>query len=213
MSKRATWRLSRFLGEEHGASMVEFSVIAGFYLAIVGGLIDFANGFYQWNSATKALQQGARLAAVSDPVASDLASMTGLEGSALAGDPFPDFIRVCSGAARSCSGGTFSQQALETIVYGRNRTSCTTLGAGQTPAMCHVFGRIRPENVVITYQSSGLGFAGRPGGPVPTITVELTGLTFEFAFLNGVMGFNPIPMPSMKTTATGEDMRTTWSAS
>jgi Flp pilus assembly protein TadG len=46
VSKSATWRLSRFLGEERGASMVEFSVIAGFYLAIVGGLIDFTHGFY-----------------------------------------------------------------------------------------------------------------------------------------------------------------------
>lgn len=193
--------------------MVEFSITAALYFAIVGGLIDFTNGFYQWNSATKALQQGARLAAISDPVASDLASMTGLEEGAQAGDPFPDYIRVCSGATRACSGGTFDQKALETIVYGRGRTSCAPAGTSQPPAMCNVFKKIRPENVVVTYQHTGLGFAGRPGGPVPTITVELTGLTFEFAFLNGLMGFQPIPMPPMKTTATGEDLRTTWSSS
>jgi hypothetical protein len=98
---------------------------------------------------------------------------------------------------------------MNTIVYGNpNQTTCGTVGNGTRLAMCHVYGRIRPQNVKITYEQTGLGFAGRPGGPVPTITLELTGLQFEFVFLNGLMGFGPITMPAMKTTATGEDMNT-----
>ena len=42
---------------------------------------------------------------------------------------------------------------------------------------------------------------------MPTITVELTGLTFDFVFLSSLLG--SITMPAMKTTATGEDLSTT----
>jgi Flp pilus assembly protein TadG len=191
---------------ERGASMVEFSIIASLFFMLLGGLIDFSYAFYQWNSATKALQQGARLAATSDPVDSSLKNWQGMDGGAAPGDPFPAFTRTCSGASGSCSGGTYSSTAMNTIVYGRGQTSCGAVGADQTPGMCDVFSRVQPQNVIVTYQQTGLGFAGRPGGPVPTITVELTGLTFNYVFLGGLFG--PITMPPMRTTETGEDMCT-----
>jgi hypothetical protein len=200
--------------DRRGASMVEFAIIAFLLFVLTGGLVDFALGFYQWNSASKALQQGARLAAVSDPVDATLAGWDGLDVSGtVPGGEFPAFTRVCSGASQSCSGGTYSVTAMNTLVYGRGQNTCGVVGADRTPAMCDIFGRITPANVIVTYQQTGLGFAGRPGGPVPTITVEITNLTFEFAFLNGLMGFAPITMPAMKTTATGEDLTTTWTGS
>jgi hypothetical protein len=73
-------------------------------------------------------------------------------------------------------------------------------------SMCDVFYRVQPANVTVTYMYSGLGFAGRIGGPVPTITVELQGLNFQFFFLGGLMGFNNIAIPTMRTTITGEDL-------
>lgn len=199
--------LRRLARNERGASMVEFSIIAFLFFTLVGGLIDFSYAFYQWNSATKALQQGARLAATSDPVDSSLKNWNGISGTIAFGDPFPAFTRVCSGASGSCSGGTYSAAAMNTIVYGRGQTSCGAVGADQTPAMCDVFGRVQPQNVIVTYEQTGLGYAGRPG-PVPTITVELTGLTFDFIFLNGLLPFGPINLPPVKTTETGEDMCT-----
>ena len=98
---------------------------------------------------------------------------------------------------------------MNTLVYGRGQTTCGTIGADRYPAMCDVFPRIRPENVIVTYRHTGLGFAGRPGGPVPTITVELTGLTYNYSFLAGLLGLGPVTMPPMRTTATGEDLATT----
>jgi hypothetical protein len=205
-------QLRHFGRDLRGASMVEFSIIAFLLLVLIGGLVDFLIGYYQWNSASKALQQGVRLASVSDPVDSSLKNWDGLDVSGtVPGGPFPIFTRVCSGASQSCSGGTYSSVAMNTIVYGRGQNACGAIGADKTPAICDVFRRVQPANIIITYQQTGLGFAGRPGGPVPTVTVELTGLTFDFVFLNGLMGFAPINMPSMKTTATGEDLSTDWS--
>jgi Flp pilus assembly protein TadG len=199
-----------FLRDAAGAALIEFTIIALALLLITGGIIDLSVAFFQWNAATKALQQGVRLASVSDPVSSDLKTMTGMEGGASAGDPFPAFTRVCSGASGSCSnGGIYSVAAMRTLVYGRGETACGTVLTSQLAGMCDVFWRIAPTNVIVSYQHTGLGFAGRPGGPVPTITVELTGLTFALPFLNGVLGLSPITMPPMRTSATGEDLSTT----
>ena len=38
--------------------------------------------------------------------------------------------------------------------------------------MCQIFSRIKPENVVVEYVHTGLGYAGRPGGPIPTIRLQ-----------------------------------------
>jgi Flp pilus assembly pilin Flp len=201
--------LTRLGRDQSGAAMVEFTIVVFFFLVLTGGVVEFALGWYQWNSASKALQQGVRLASVSDPVASDLTNMTGLEGSAVPGDPMPPFLRVCNGATQTCSnGGTYSASAMNTIVYGRGQNTCGTIGPDGFAGMCDIFGRIQPQNVIITYQYTGLGFAGRPGGPVPTITVELTGLTYNYAFLSGLLGFGPVTLPPMRTTAVGEDLAT-----
>jgi hypothetical protein len=78
--------------------------------------------------------------------------------------------------------------------------------------MCNYFPNIRAQNVVLRYQHTGLGYAGRPpgpghtGAPVPTITVSLTGLSYNFVFLSSLMGFVGAPVPALATTVTGEDL-------
>src|SRR5436190_6715454 len=202
-------RLTRLVSDNGGSSLVEFTLIVSLLIIVTGGIVDFTFALYEWSCATKAVQQGARLAAVSDPVSSDLKTLTGLEGGALPGDPFPAFTRVCNGSTSSCSGGTYDGTAMNTLVYGRGQTSCGSLGADQFAGMCDVYGKILPANVIVTYRQSGLGFAGRPGGPVPTITVQLTGLTYNLVFLGTLLGGAQISMPALSATVTGEDMRTT----
>jgi len=202
-------RLTRLVSDNGGSSLVEFTLIVSLLIIVTGGIVDFTFALYEWSCATKAVQQGARLAAVSDPLSSDLKTLTGLEGGALPGDTFPAFTRVCSGSTSSCSGGTYDGSAMNTLVYGRGQTSCGSLGADQFAGMCDVYGKILPANVIVTYRQSGLGFAGRPGGPVPTITVQLTGLTYNLVFLGTLLGGAQISMPALSATVTGEDMRTT----
>jgi Flp pilus assembly pilin Flp len=62
--------LNHFLRDQRGAVMVEVTIMLSLTLVLVLGAIDFLLLFYQWNAAAKAVQMGARLAAVSDPVAS-----------------------------------------------------------------------------------------------------------------------------------------------
>jgi hypothetical protein len=186
--------------DTRGTAMIEFSLVIGLLLLLTLGMVDFSFAFAQWNSVSKSAQMLARLAAVSDPVSSDLQTLTGLEGGALPGDPMPTFERICRGATATCTGGTYDAAAMNDLVSRAHMDS--------------MFPQITATNVTIMYTYTGLGFAGRPGaagragGPVPTITVELSGLNFSFFFLNGLLGFGQIPIPPMTTTVTGEDLST-----
>jgi len=204
-------RVSRALAADRsGATAVEFGLVGGILFVLIFALVDFSHGYHQYSSATKALQVGARLAAVSDPVASDLRALTGLDDGA-AGGAMPYFERRCSGAASSCSQGAFDQAAFDTILYGRGNSACPATPQANPP-MCRLFPRLRPRHLEIDYVHTGLGFAGRPGpagragGPVPTITVRLTNLTFDFLVLNRLLGFPAISMAGLSATATGEDL-------
>ena len=196
---------ARMLADLSGATTVEFGLVSGLLFLILFAITDFGFAFWQWSSATKALQLGVRLASVSDPVSSDLKTMTGLSSTVFDGDPMPAYQRVCSGASKSCSGGTFDQAALNTLVYGRGNASCPTATQSFAP-MCQIFSRIKPENVVVEYVHTGLGYAGRPGGPIPTIRLSLTGLSYEFISLNGLLGLPAISMSGLVATATAEDL-------
>lgn len=204
-----------------GASAVELALVMPLLLFITFALIEGTFALWQYNGASKATQLGGRLAAVSDPVWTELTSMTGLEGGAAIGDDFPDYLIECSGAAQTCTattappggiGLTYNSTAMDALVYGRGgTTTCGTVGVDQFMGMCDVFDRIRPANVTIEYEDSGLGFAGRPVGPVPQITVRLTGLTYDFIALPALGAFFGLnisswTLPDFEVTMTGEDM-------
>jgi hypothetical protein len=196
----------RFWRDETGAAFLEFTVTLPVFFLLLFGTVEMGLLFFQWNVATKAVQLGARLAAVSDPVSSDLLNMTGLNQTGrLPGDQMPDFDRICDGASATCTSGTYDAAAMSTLVYGRGDNACNSTGSDL--GMCDIYGEIRPENVVVRYQYTGLGYAGRPGGPVPTITVSLQNIDFDFIALDGLLGFRPIPIPGLRTTITGEDLR------
>src|SRR5687767_3811373 len=80
-----------------GAVAVEFGLLCSVLIAMLLGMMEFGAAYWQWNQATKALQLGVRLAAVSDPVSSDLATFTGVSTTIEEGDPMPYFQRICSG--------------------------------------------------------------------------------------------------------------------
>ena len=116
------------------------------------------------------------------------------------------------------SGYTFSTTAMDTLLYGRDASKPTPVKlcgdrTSSYPGMCDIFDRIGFENVRISYEHTGMGYIARPGGLVPTITLEIVGLNFEFIFIDDVIRiFNralpeQIAIPGLKTTISAEDMR------
>ena len=226
------------LQDTSGAVMVEFTAALTVFFLLLFGSVEFANAFYQWNAATKAVQWGARVAAVSDPIyvatpADFTASVSGLN----AGDALPSsataasnaYDITCNGSLNTCvcvglicpAMGAPKTAAFQRIVYGAaGRTTCVASTSERDIGMCHMFDRITLDKVIVRYQFTGLGYAGRPGGPVPTITVSLGGTTplqFEFILIGGLMKIGNaafpdfIDLPSFATTVTGEDLTATGS--
>src|SRR6266550_6433175 len=91
----------RFTRDSEGGVLVEATIMITMMFVFVFGAVDFLFAFYQWNAATKAVQLGARLAAVSSPVADGLSNLSTavLGGSVQPGDPMPAnaFTVTCTG--------------------------------------------------------------------------------------------------------------------
>ncbi|MER8918175.1 pilus assembly protein [Mesorhizobium sp. M0761] len=196
--------------------MVEITIVSTLLFTLVLGFVDFGYALYQWNAATKAVQVGARLASISDPVVSNLtaAAPTSVPGAPVRAGIYGPFVCSYTGTTGACSnGGAFDAAAFSRIFRGDTANTandvCPALAANQRPGMCHFFPGLLRSNVVITYSATGLGFQTRLGGPVPTISVSLQNRSFQFFFLNGLMGFADINMPSMLSTVTGEDLKST----
>jgi Flp pilus assembly pilin Flp len=207
--------LNHFLRDQRGAVMVEVTIMLSITLVLVLGAIDFLLLFYQWNAAAKAVQIGARLAAISHPVASGLNDLSHavVSVSVPPGAAMPKFIVTCDGgtatcicnSVRACPGG-YDRAAMNAIVFGRGSSSCSDAKSADQVGMCDIFPRITPANVKIVYTQTGLGYAGRPGGPMPTITASIQDLPFQFYFLGGLIGFRNLQIPASTTSITAGDL-------
>jgi hypothetical protein len=200
--------------DQDAAVFAEFAFLLPVIVLIVFGSVDFLYAFYQWNAAAKAVELGVRIAAVSDPVMPGLNQLSSraLQNGAMPGAPMPSFTVTCRDGGCRCTGAcpgllenTFDTAAINRIVFGRAKSACGRPAAGAAAGMCEVLPSIRPENVVVKYQQTGLGYAGRPGGPVPTVEVSLEDMQFHFFFLNSLLGIH-IVMPRVSATMTAEDL-------
>jgi hypothetical protein len=201
----------RLARDQTGTTTIEFTIVALLFFMLTFGLVDFGYLFMQYNSAAKAAQVGARMAAVSDPVWQELSTV---KDTGAPGGPWTQNYNVtCAGDTARCTGSapvrmTYVAANMQRLVYGRGGgATCGNVAADNgDPGMCDIFDRIAPENVSVEYENTGLGFAGRPAGPVPTIILRLTGLTFEFIGLGDLLGLPEITMPDFLVTMTGEDL-------
>jgi hypothetical protein len=180
---------SRFLGCTSAASLLQFTLVFPLLAIVLLGSVDFI--FYMFNRdlAAKATQKGARLAIVTNPVATGIAdpyvgdgtrlgsicynTATGAKDTSVCG---PLRSSICQPAASSgtCSGGFAFDDAAFAAVFNEMRTFLPVL---------------QRQHVKIEYEDTGLGFVGRPGGVPMTVTVKLRCLTHRFFFINALMGW------------------------
>src|SRR5215831_9178326 len=122
-----------FLRDQQGSVLVEVTIMLSITLMLVLGAIDFLLLFYQWNAAAKTVQIGARLAAVSDPVALGLnkLSQAVVIAAVPPGAAMPNFVVTCDGriATCTCNGDAcrgrrgYDSAAMNTIIFGRGSSS------------------------------------------------------------------------------------------
>lgn len=201
-------KLLAFCRDIRASSAAEFALVLPAFLILLLGTIDV--GRYMWNvgQAEKATQMGTRYAVVTDMVPSGLYTYSYAEtGSVPQGNVVPQSL--FPGVSCSATGGT---------------VSCTCAAGGSCPfpstvdqdAFDRVVGRMRtfyggigPDNVVINYSWSGLGYAGDPNGSDvdPIVTVLLKDLPFR-PLITGTMGNLGLPGTSHSLTMEdGEGVR------
>lgn len=195
--------LTRLWRDRSGISLTEGIIAFPVIFLAVCAFIELGVALFQYNQTAKAVQVGARLAAVSDPLIS-LAPMVARYGTAQAGTAVPDdnFSISCGAGAAACV-----PARLNRLVGGTN-TSCNARLETGVMGMCDVNPLIRSGNVRVTYQSTGLGYVGRPYSPVVSVRVELVNLKFDFFLLGALLGLNNLSIPSQAVTVTSEDLST-----
>ncbi len=195
--------LSRFLQENSGAVAVSAGWLASIFFVLVGGGIEMTHSYWQANAMQHTAKTGVRIAVTTSPVALELTSMTGMEGGADVGDPLPDYKIVCSGKTLSCNRGGFDLVAFNKIFYGRdNDAVCANNELGRR-GMCDLFSGLKPENVTIIYEDSGMGRAGNPPDLFPIVTVSISDVQKDYVFLD-FLGDHKM---GARASAIGEDLK------
>ncbi|MCA1405871.1 pilus assembly protein [Ensifer sp. IC3342] len=200
-----------FRQDESGIALSEALITFPLVLLVFAALVEFGFAMSQWNQTVKALQYGARLATVSDPLTSNFDDIFPTD----ADDPLDNGTATPNDATVSSTCGpnlANCSAALSRIVTGSDGV-CGPVTAGRR-GMCDLNWsinekhRITPDKLVVTYQRSGLGYWGRPNGPVLTMRLEVRGITFDLPILGGLLGLDGIPIPAHPVTITTEDLKT-----
>ena len=196
--------LRRFFRDRRGVTAVEMAVLAPMIFVAVLSSIDLGLFVWRWNEAVQAARLGARLAAVSDPVASELSNKTGLETGVAAGQPAAAYEHVCQASAATCSGASYSATAMGHIISGPGSSACGDATELHVRGMCDVFPLLEARDVTVIYRQSGIDAAGTAGALRPLITVRIQGAGPRLVLFDRIL---PLALPTTEATTLAEDLR------
>ena len=192
--------------DEGGASAIELALLAPVFLVALLAIFDLGLYVWRWNQTVEAARVGARLAVVSDPVASDLKAMTGLETGVEPGQPVGAYERVCTGIA--CTNGVYSASAMDRLFYGPGAQGCDDTVRTENAGMCDVLPTLARSNVTVSYRSSGVDAAGVVGALKPLVSVKISGAEPNLFFIDYFVPSGFTTLPDAEVTVLAEDLRT-----
>jgi hypothetical protein len=187
----------RFIRDQKATATVEFVAIMPFFMLIAFFILEISVAMFRIASLEKAVQLGARIAVVSDPVVAGVPALNGLGGSGVYGDQCS--TGACTGfTTATCTGGS-GCNATFTMIATRMR---------------NLF-NVPDAKISISYAYINLGFAGGPVIPAVTVTASnvpydtvFTAILQKFFTTSGA-GTSPfVNLPTMSVTLTGEDLKT-----
>jgi Flp pilus assembly protein TadG len=181
------WR-KHFHKDESGIALTEGLIVFPLMLLSIVACVEFSYGMFQWNTAAKAMQIGARKLIVSDPITPIYEFPEDVENGGTVVDPNTERDSSCGpGQAAACDADGMARLLVDMQAINSNITA---------------------ENLIVTYQHNGLGYEGRPGGPVFTVRMELTNLPLDLPFIGAFLDIANITYPPFPVSVTSEDLNT-----
>jgi len=215
----------RLFHETQAASAAEFALILPAALLLMFGVIDVGRYAWQLNEYEKAVQLGARYAVATTVVPGALAADDAFLNQSCNGATLTYGDTICADAMqpiKCVSTSSSSVVATCTCVTGVNSGACLS-GSPNSTAFSNIYTRMRvaskriaPDDVVIEYRGSGIGYLGDPatytdstGADVPLpdaapiVTVKLTNMHYQPITLT-LVGVD-VPYPEFSYSLTLED--------
>lgn len=160
-------------------------------------IIELGMMMTQWNLFTKAAQIGARKLVVSEPMMDQGSFNAEFAFDSTKGG---EVIRPDATERISCAGTACPEAKMDWLLNGSGVPNPAWRGIRR------VYGGIDPEHITVTYETSGLGYEGRPTGPVVSVKLEIDGDAFEIPVVSALMDLGDIDFPSINASATSEDL-------
>jgi Flp pilus assembly protein TadG len=193
------------LRSTHGGTAAEFGLLTPLLLSFMIGTVDLGRYLWTCNRAEKATQMGVRFAVTNDIVPNGLATYDfAVAGGIPQGDPIP----------LSSFGGADCNSASGTVTCAcKTGATCPPLGTANATAfnaivtqMQYFYPNATADKVTVSYEFSGLGYAGDPNGiqVSPIVTVRLKPTTFT-PMLFRFFGNASISLPAYAASLTLED--------
>ncbi len=195
-------RKAPFGRDDSGAATIEYVVLLLPLIALVFTSFQIALAYHFALTAQKAVELGARIAAVRDPVHIAMPTRNEIAPGARAGDPCALGGCVAPGGPWRCSGnevsgGDCSAAAFATIF-------------GEVGRIAYL---LSPEDLTVTYSYAGLGFAGGPFTPIVEVSIEerpfFLQFFFNLAFGSGEDASGALNLPAVAASAIAEDLSST----
>lgn len=199
-------RLTRFARAEDGTFIVELAVLIPVFLLLIIGLVEFGRMGAEYVMADKATQMATRIAVVRPPACASVPTFNA-RGTTPSGTIPPHFGTKCTAGSTVCA----------------SPATVTCTGSMNNATAAEIWGKIAPlmptqatvANLSFSYAyDNKMNFLGGPY--VPTVTVEIQNLNFQFvtplgglAVLAGGSSAGlgaTAPFPSMSMTLPGEDL-------
>jgi Flp pilus assembly pilin Flp len=196
--------IRRFVADEDGVTLVEALLVTPIVLFFMTFMVEMTVAAFHWNQTVKAVQVGSRLTAVSSPLMTRETYedfLTSDFGSNTQGGPTPsDALSISCGAGETAC----DSDLLDRVLTGGDGVC----GDGSAlVGMCDIAPWLTEDNITVTYSRGGLGYVGRPFGPVSTITLEARDVPFTFMLLDDLMPIlSTITHPPHRVSSTSEDL-------
>lgn len=175
--------------------MTEGLIVFPIMVLAVAACVEFGFLLHQWNTGAKAMQLGVRKLIVSDPVTPDFYSVFSFDASQAGALIAPNAGTVSTCGANT--GVTCDAALMQRIVSG----------SGNWQGLQAYFPALQVDDIKVTYELNGLGYQGRPDGPVVSVRMELARNAINLPITSTVLNLMDISFPSFAVTATSEDLQ------